>query len=146
MHRKILHILLVEDHADTAAVVSQLLQRSGYIVEVAKGAEAARAAAEAVHFDLLICDLSLRDGDGCDLLKELRGLYPMRAIAMTGHGTPEDYRRTAEAGFAAHLLKPVQLSKLLAAIAEGEAGVPMQDYPLVTTGGAADLSGTAPAL
>jgi CheY-like chemotaxis protein len=133
----------VEDHADTATVVSQLLQRSGYIVEVAKSVDSARAAARAVHFDLLLCDIGLRDGDGCALLKEMRGLYPIKAIAMTGHGMPEDYRRTAEAGFAAHLLKPVKPATLLAAVSHAGTGVPVQDYPFVAMGDVADSSGTA---
>ena len=119
-------ILLVEDHADSAKVLARVLRASGYQVEAAHSAAAARNAAAIGTFDLLICDISLTDGDGCDLCMELQADYGMRAIAVTGHGYPEDIARSKSAGFAFHLLKPIDLTVLLSTIEEALRG-PLPD-------------------
>jgi len=76
----------------------------------------AKAAAAAQTFDLLICDLVLPDGDGCDLCRELRQPCGMDAIALTACGYPADFAKTKAAGFRSHLLKPVSLDVLIEAI------------------------------
>jgi PAS domain S-box-containing protein len=108
-------VLLVEDHVDTAHTLGTLLRVAGWQVEAAPTAAAAVDAAAAGGFDLLVSDLSLPDGDGCELLMLLRqrGFTPP-AIAMTGHGMDADQARTRQAGFARHFIKPVEVAELLA--------------------------------
>ena len=108
-------ILLVEDHPDTAHAMARVLKGMGHRVRIAQSVAAAMAAA-AEPFDLLICDIGLPDGNGLDLLKQLRQSRPVKAIALSGFGMEEDIRKSEEAGFLAHLTKPVELAQLEAAI------------------------------
>ena len=74
------------------------------------------AAAESRPFDVVVSDLGLPDGSGHDLMRRLRERRPVAGIAMSGYGTEDDIRRSREAGFAEHLVKPVDLAHLRAAI------------------------------
>src|SRR3989440_12074266 len=112
----LVRILLVEDHDDTAEAYRTLLMRRGYFVHVARNVADAKAAAVAREFDLLICDLVLPDGDGCELCRELREASGIGAIALTACGYPADFAKTKAAGFRSHLLKPVSLDGLIAAV------------------------------
>jgi signal transduction histidine kinase/ActR/RegA family two-component response regulator len=112
-----LRILLVEDHEATAGVMARLLEAMGYSVTVAPNIEVAKRLAETIPFDLLLSDIGLPDGTGHDLLRHIRlrrGDLP--AIAVSGYGMEEDVRQSNEAGFAEHLVKPVDLAKLRGAI------------------------------
>ena len=112
-------ILLVEDHADSAAVVARMLRMMGHQARSASNcAEAASAVVEEA-FDLLLCDLTLPDGDGCELMRDLRDRYGMEGVAMTGHDSAEDRERCRAAGFSRFLAKPFDLNQLRAAV-EGE--------------------------
>ncbi|WP_075089122.1 ATP-binding protein [Verrucomicrobium spinosum] len=112
-----LRILLVEDHEDTREVMRQLLQRRGHVVLVARSVATALAVLEdGEPVDLLISDLGLPDGSGLDLMKSIRARLPLRAIALSGYGMEDDHRRSREAGFQEHLVKPVNFSDLLKAI------------------------------
>lgn len=112
-----LRILLVEDHADTARTMSHLLQIEGHEVRTADTLATAMDLAGRERFDLLISDLSLPDGTGLDLMRHLRDTQPaLKAIALSGHGSDEDIQRSHEAGFAEHLVKPIDLDQLHAAI------------------------------
>ncbi len=112
----LVRILLVEDHDDTAEAYRTLLMRRGYFVHVARNVADAKAAAVAQEFDLLICDLVLPDGDGCELYRELREASGIDAIALTACGYPADFAKTKAAGFRSHILKPVSLDLLIAAV------------------------------
>ena len=110
-----LRVLLVEDHADTARMMARLLRASGYEVRTAGTLADAVSSARGGPFDLLISDLGLPDGTGLDLIRDLRSrpyVGPFRAIALSGYGMEEDLRQTREAGFAAHLTKPVSFDDL----------------------------------
>jgi CheY-like chemotaxis protein len=72
----------------------------------------ARRQAAAQPFDLVISDLGLPDGTGIDLMAELSSAYGLRGIALSGYGMEEDIARGREAGFIAHLVKPVQIAEL----------------------------------
>ncbi|MDP9173608.1 MAG: response regulator [Planctomycetota bacterium] len=109
-------ILLVEDHVDSAQCLARSLVRLGHRVEVAGSISEARHLAGAQRFDLALCDLGLPDGDGCDLMRELADIYGLTGIALTGFGMPDDIDRVARAGFAAHVLKPVSLEKLVSVL------------------------------
>lgn len=64
------------------------------------------------EFHALVSDIGLPDGSGQDLMAELRKLYGLRGIAVSGYGTDEDLRRSFDTGFAAHLTKPVEFAQL----------------------------------
>lgn len=108
-------ILLVEDHPDTAHAMARVLKTLGHRVRIAQSVAAALAAA-AEPFDLLICDIGLPDGNGLDLMRQLRASRPVKGIALSGFGMEEDIRKSEEVGFSAHLTKPVDLAQLEAAI------------------------------
>ena len=107
-----LSILLVEDHADTAEVMSQLIRGLGHTVRVAGSVAEALAFAEAGVFDLVVSDIGLPDGTGLDFIRVFRERSRVPAIALTGFGTDEDVRRCLAAGFTAHLTKPVNFAQL----------------------------------
>jgi DNA-binding response OmpR family regulator len=109
-------ILVVDDSADSNLAVAKLLSQRGYEVRTASTCAAAVAAVEEAPVDLLLCDLGLPDGDGCDLLRQLRDVHGLQGIAITGAGEPDDVSRCMDAGFAAHILKPIQFDRLTAAI------------------------------
>jgi CheY-like chemotaxis protein len=64
----------------------------------------------------LAIDLGLPDGTGYELMKQLRDRHGMKGIALSGYGMKEDRRRSREAGFLDHVVKPVDFSQLLTAI------------------------------
>jgi PAS domain S-box-containing protein len=110
-----LRLLLVEDNQDTARTLARLLRHAGFAVTVASDIASASAAADHESFDLLVSDLGLPDGTGYDVMRAIRKKCNCPAIAMSGYGMEEDQRRS-EAGFSEHLVKPIDLPQLLAAI------------------------------
>ncbi len=107
-----MNILLVEDHADTARVMSRLLKALGHQVKTADTVAAATDILRQLSFDLILSDLGLPDGTGIDLIKRVRETSDIPAIALTGFGMQEDINRCLEAGFDEHLTKPVNFQKL----------------------------------
>lgn len=113
-----LHILVVEDHEDTAANMQDLLAMEGHSVEIAGDVAAAVDMATRKSFHVMVSDLGLPDGSGLDLMRELRRRgNRIPGIALTGYGQEEDLRRSREAGFAAHITKPPNPERLFEAIA-----------------------------
>jgi signal transduction histidine kinase/ActR/RegA family two-component response regulator len=120
-----LRILLVDDHPDTCAALERLLTLRGHSVAAANSMrEAMEVAAAGGAFDLLISDVGLPDGNGMDLVRYLRTQRPIRGIAISGFGMDADISKSLEAGFSEHLVKPVKLEKLEAAIARVMANAP----------------------
>jgi signal transduction histidine kinase/CheY-like chemotaxis protein len=111
-----LRILLVDDHQDTCAALERLLTRRGHLVATAHTLRAAMETAGRNQFDLLISDIALPDGTGIELMSYLRALSGMRGIAISGFGMNGDIEKSLQAGFFVHLVKPVNLEKLEAAI------------------------------
>jgi PAS domain S-box-containing protein len=111
-----LRLLIVEDHEDTARALSRLMTKAGYEVSIAGNVATALALAGRETFDLLISDLGLPDGTGYDVMTGLQKIQPLPGIAMSGYGMEGDVRRSREAGFGDHLVKPVEVPKLIAAI------------------------------
>jgi len=109
-------ILLVEDHEDTLRILARLLRKWGYGVTTANSAKNALERASEQRFDLLVSDLGLPDGSGCDVMREVKARYNLPAIALSGYGTDEDIRTSLEAGFAEHLTKPVSFQALRMAV------------------------------
>jgi PAS domain S-box-containing protein len=112
-----LRLLLVEDNEPTLEVMTTLLEMVGHDVKAAPDLRTARRLAEGHSFDLVVSDIGLPDGSGLDLMRELRERYGLRGIAVSGFGMEEDLRRSHEAGFLEHLVKPVDVDKLKAALA-----------------------------
>lgn len=117
MGKPAVKILLVEDHADTAAVVARMLRLMGHEVRAAMTCNEARRAAVDEAFDLLLCDIALPDGDGCDLMREFRQCYEMRGVAVTGYACAADEQRCRAAGFSGFLAKPFDLQQLSEVVA-----------------------------
>jgi len=112
-----LRILLVEDHVDTGRVMARLLTALGYSVVHAENVTTAIAYWQSQPFDLLISDLGLPDGSGLDLMRQIREITPgIPGICMSGFGMESDVRASREAGFFEHLIKPVDMQRLQAAI------------------------------
>ena len=114
-----LRVLVVEDHLDTAEQFARLLQREGHEVICAANIKQAQMYAmvtpdqnRTCAFDILISDLDLPDGSGRDLMQNLAERYPIRGIAVSGHGTKEDIDRSIAAGFLHHITKPVNWQEL----------------------------------
>lgn len=112
-------ILLVEDHEQTRTVLMQLLVRRHYDVVPAGSVAQARAEADngSRKFDLVISDIGLPDGNGYDLMNELREKFNLKGIALTGYGMERDVARSQSSGFIAHLTKPVRMETLDNALA-----------------------------
>ncbi len=116
-----MRVMLVEDHDDTAAALADILRLEGHTVVVASSAgEALKLDFD--EFDVLVSDLGLPDANGCDLIRAVRSRSGVPAIALSGYGTSDDLRRTAEAGFQHHLVKPVDIGRLIRVIAEVASG------------------------
>jgi len=110
-------ILLVEDHEPTRTSLARLLMHRSYEVITAASVAEARALAQAKDFQLLISDIGLPDGNGYDLMCELKKVRPVKGIALTGYGMEQDITRSQDAGFIAHLTKPVAIQSLEVALA-----------------------------
>ena len=111
-----LRLLVIEDHEPTMMVLVRLLRRYGHEVFTAENVERALAVAATHSFDLVISDLGLPDGNGIDLMRQLAKEYGLRGIALSGYGMPEDRAKTKQAGFLAHLVKPINFDQLQSAL------------------------------
>jgi CheY-like chemotaxis protein len=115
-------ILVVDDNVDAAEGLSMLLQLQDQEVCVAHDGDAALQMAGAMQPEIVFLDLNLPKMDGLEVARRLRTGAPIRPlllIATTGFGREEDRRRTAEAGFDHHLVKPIDpqvLRSLLASV------------------------------
>jgi CheY-like chemotaxis protein len=110
--------LLVEDHEPTRTALAQLLTRRHYEVKTAASVAEARELSKQQEFQLLISDIGLPDGNGLELMSQLRaGNTALKGIALTGYGMEEDIARSQHAGFASHLTKPIRMQSLEAALA-----------------------------
>jgi DNA-binding response OmpR family regulator len=111
-----LRVLLVDDHADTAELLRMLLSRRGFEVTTARSVASALVAAEASPIDVLVSDIGLTDGNGCDLLRQLRAIGPLPAIALSGRDREADVQSARDAGFDEYLGKPVGIAQLVEAL------------------------------
>ena len=108
-------VLVVDDNDDATMVMSEALDSLGYEVRTAPdGPTALRIAAE-FKPQIALLDIGLPVMDGYELARQLQadaGPVTLRLIAVTGYGQREDERRSREAGFEAHLVKPIALRQL----------------------------------
>lgn len=103
-------ILLVEDHVDTARILTSLMRRRGFNVVHAKNVAEAINHFESDIVDIVVSDLGLPDGNGADLIKRLRALRPVPSIVLSGYGEDDARAGSLAAGAQEHLTKPVMWS------------------------------------
>jgi PAS domain S-box-containing protein len=115
-----LQVLVVDDNVDAAAAMGQLMEFLGHEVALAHDGPAALAAANAAPPDLVLLDIGLPGTDGYGVAARLRAAGHTRAalVALTGYGREDDVRRSRDAGFDHHLVKPVDLAQLERIIAD----------------------------
>jgi PAS domain S-box-containing protein len=107
-----LHVLIVDDHADTRRILSRLLSKYGHEVATVDSAQGALKLLDAGRFDALISDIGLPDSSGYELVRQAKQRQPLKGIALSGFGAEEDVRLSIEAGFDYHLTKPVNFHDL----------------------------------
>jgi len=110
------HILVVDDNRDSAESIATLLQMSGHQTSIVHDGLAAVEAAERMRPDVVLLDVGLPKISGIDACRRIRS-HPwgksIVIVALTGWGQENDRRSTKEAGFDAHLVKPVNYDELL---------------------------------
>lgn len=112
-------ILIVDDNVDAADSLAMVLNQSGHNAESVFTPIDAISRAAALNPEIVLLDIGLPGMDGYEVARRIRAAGgTARLVALTGYGQPDDIRRAKEAGFDAHLVKPVDLEKLLLSIAE----------------------------
>ncbi len=118
-------ILIVDDNADAASTLSELLKMDGHQTHPVFSAEDALAVADTFVPDIVLLDIGLPRIDGYEVARRLRrsaSCSGTAIIALTGYGQAEDRERAQAAGFDAHLVKPVDLDALAKLLAGGTLG------------------------
>jgi CheY-like chemotaxis protein len=113
-------ILVVDDNRDAAETLATLLGIAGNETHMAYDGTAAIEAAETIRPDVVLLDIGLPKMSGYEVARSLRAEpwgRSMMLVALTGWGQEEDRRRSHDAGFDAHLVKPVDHSQLLKLLA-----------------------------
>jgi DNA-binding response OmpR family regulator len=112
------HVLIVEDDPDIASLLRRGLAGAGYGAEWAETAEAALARVEAGGVDAAIIDMMLGSDSGAELLAEMRRRgHRMRALMLSALSRVEDRAEGLDAGAQDYIVKPFQLSELMARLA-----------------------------
>ena len=120
-------VLLVDDHADVVEGLSRLLSVLGYDVRAVHNPLDALELAETFRPQIAILDIGLPMMDGYTLARELRSRLadsPPTLIALSGYGQPQDRHRSDASGFAVHLVKPIDVDELVAALTPPPAVAP----------------------
>jgi CheY-like chemotaxis protein/anti-sigma regulatory factor (Ser/Thr protein kinase) len=119
-------VLLIEDNADARQTLRMLLEEDGHRVDEAADGASGLERAAASRPDIILVDIGLPGADGYEVARRIRarrGHQPI-LVAISGYGQADDQRRSHEAGFDAHLTKPVfaeQLARVLATLARRRA-------------------------
>jgi CheY-like chemotaxis protein len=111
--------LVVDDNPDITDLLAAVLRHAGYTVSTAHSAPDALTTALSKHFDVIVSDIGMPGMTGHDLARALRAMPEYRdtlMIAVTGFDMYDDRGRSAEAGFSAHLRKPIDPLTLTQAI------------------------------
>jgi PAS domain S-box-containing protein len=125
-----LRVLLVDDNVDACNMLASLLEHQGHGVQVAHTGPAGLQAALAWRPDVVLLDIGLPEIDGYEVARRLRhdpAMKSTKLVALTGYGAVSDLELAREAGFDAHMLKPIdlgELEKLLAAWTESRSSEP----------------------
>ena len=114
-------LLVVDDNQDAADSLAMLLKLQGHEVRVAYSGMAALEMTKTYSPDVVFLDIGMPGMDGYEVARRIRqtpGLGKIVLAALTGWGQQEDRRRTAEAGFDHHLVKPPELSVVEGVLAD----------------------------
>jgi CheY-like chemotaxis protein len=132
-------ILIVDDNVDAVEALAEVLGTLGYEVVIAYDGPQALIALESFDAEVAILDIGLPVMDGYELAGRIRGAVRggmPRLVALTGYSQPDDLRRSREAGFDKHLVKPVNIASLTKAIEGPDPTSPLEPTGAVETGGA----------
>jgi two-component system KDP operon response regulator KdpE len=124
-------ILVVEDEAEIRRFVRLALEREGFEVHEAEGVQRGLIEAGTRHPDLVILDLGLPDGDGVDLIRDLRAWSDVPVLVLSARTSEEDKIGALDEGADDYLVKPFSAGELLARV---------RAHLRRRTGGAADGS------
>src|SRR5581483_3690117 len=108
-------VLVVDDNEDAAESMALVLKLEGHVAVSVYTAADALTHATSFRPDVVLLDIGLPEMDGYEVaqqMRELPGLKHVRIVAVTGYGRSEDRLRAREAGFDAHLVKPVDFAVL----------------------------------
>jgi PAS domain S-box-containing protein len=122
-------ILVVDDNTDAAESLAQVLRLNGHEVRTAYDGPTALDVARAQAPEVVLLDIGLPGMNGVEVARRMRqslGLTDALLVALTGYGQDEDRRRSQEAGFNAHLVKPVDLDALHGLLARSPPAAPAQ--------------------
>jgi signal transduction histidine kinase/ActR/RegA family two-component response regulator len=111
-----LRVLVVDDNADAAALLAEVLQAAGHAVEIAGDGPTALELATLVPPDVAVLDVGLPVMDGYELAERLRerlGAQAPEIVGVSGYGQPGDHERSRAAGFRRHLVKPAEPAVIL---------------------------------
>src|SRR5215213_1475140 len=116
-----LRLLIVDDDADTRELITFILEQCGVVVTSVTSARDALDLLAQSKVDVLVSDIRLSEGDGYELIRQVRLLdndeaRNVAAVALTAYSTEEDQRRALAAGFQFHIRKPVEPSELIAVL------------------------------
>jgi len=112
-------ILIVDDDETILAILKEILQLEGYMVETAATGEEAIEKSHAAFFNLSLLDIKLPDMEGTELITKLHEVNPaMIKIIITGFPSFDNAVRSLNLGADAYILKPVNSEKLLALVSE----------------------------
>lgn len=118
-HHPARRVLIIEDNDDAREALRMLLVMTGNEVEEAADGESGVEVATRRPPDIALVDIGLPRVDGYEVARRIRASTPtVRLVAITGYGRDEDKARAREAGFDAHLLKPVSLDRLRRVMAQ----------------------------
>lgn len=133
-------ILVVDDEADAAEALVEILTLKGHEARAVPDGVAALAVAAELEPEVVLLDLGLPTMDGYEVARRLRELLGTQVLLVALTGYQDDKARLQAAGFDAHLLKPTPLEKLFALVA----GLDGRDEAAARTGGSADPAGGSP--
>jgi signal transduction histidine kinase/CheY-like chemotaxis protein len=117
-----IHVLVVDDDADARELFAMVLRGAGAMVQAADSAAAALRALDERTPHVLVSDIEMPGTDGYDLVRQVRARtgedgVRVAAVAVTAHARSSDERRALEAGYNAHIAKPVDPDRLVAVVA-----------------------------
>ncbi|HTQ06717.1 MAG TPA: response regulator [Polyangiaceae bacterium] len=112
------HVLVVEDEPDAREIVGALLESRGAKVVLTASAAEAYSSLDHELPDIILSDIGMPDEDGYQFARRVRTFSPERGgktpiVALTAYASPQDRRRTREAGYSYHLVKPVDAEQLV---------------------------------
>jgi DNA-binding NtrC family response regulator len=114
-------LLIVDDDANVRAVLRRFLETAGYDIAEAGSAEAAASILAAEQPDVAFCDIHMAGASGLWLADQIRKLSPTTALVLATGDTELPAAETLRPGIVAYLLKPLTLTRVVAAATEGVA-------------------------